>query len=97
MVSITPIKRLTWASEGSRWYGVGSTLSSGSATSSNGFPPNGSLYAASTAPPSASTRSVRRSSSAPCAVFVSAAVSPTEPAAFLRRIGFLRDGMPAMI
>jgi hypothetical protein len=43
MVSITPISRFTCASEASRWYGVGSTRSTGSATSSSGVPPNGSL------------------------------------------------------
>src|SRR5438105_11118168 len=86
--SMTVINLLTCASEGSRWYGVGSTRSIGSATSNTGVPPNGSLYDPSTAPPSVPTSDVssrvRESTSRTWSM-----ERPIDPAAaFLRRVVF---------
>src|SRR5216684_2015045 len=55
VLSIARVSLSTCASETSRWNGVGSTFSTGSATKSRAWPPSGSRYAASTAPPSSST------------------------------------------
>ena len=94
--SITVISFLTCASDASRWYGVGSTRSTGSATTSSGVPPNGSRYRPMIAPPSASTSAASRSRSAPPVSRISAVVSPTDAGGtFLRRTGFLRGGIPA--
>src|SRR5436190_2209211 len=51
-LSIAWARRCTCVSERSRWYGVGSTFSSGSAARICQFPPSGSRYPASTVPPS---------------------------------------------
>src|SRR5438445_966987 len=51
-LSIAWARRCTCVSDRSRWYGVGSTFSSGSAARICQFPPSGSRYTASTVPPS---------------------------------------------
>ena len=75
---MTFMSRLTWGRDGSRWNGVGSTRSIGSAASSTVVPPNGSRYAVSTAPPSASTSEVSRSTAESAADWVSAGVRPMD-------------------
>ena len=64
VLSMATVKRRTCASEMSRWKGVGATLSIGSAVNRRVWPPSGSRYIASTAPPSARTASASAVSSA---------------------------------
>src|SRR5262249_20900806 len=54
-------RRFTWASERSRWNGVGSTLSIGKAAITCQWPPSGSRKRARTDPPSFSIVSARSS------------------------------------
>ena len=75
---MTFISRLTCGREGSRWNGVGSTRSIGSAASSTVVPPNGSRYAVSTAPPSASTSVVSCATAESVADCVSDGVRPMD-------------------
>ena len=86
---MTVINRFTCGSDGSRWYGVGSTRSIGSATISAPVPPNGSLYDPSTAPPSCSTRSDISRRRGSFVAQTCCGERPVDPAAtFFRRTAF---------
>ena len=88
--SITSIKRLTWAGDGSRWNGVGSTRSIGSAASSTGVPPNGSRYDARTSPSSAATCSASSAVSGLSERRVSLDARPTDLGAVFLRLRIVR-------
>src|SRR5436190_20911260 len=87
---MTFMRRFTCGSDGSRWYGVGSTRSIGSAANRAGVPPNGSRYAPMTTPPSSAilSRSARVALSVVSAV--SGALRPTDlaPTRLRRRTAF---------
>ncbi len=92
--STTPMSRLTCVSEASRWYGVGSTRSTGRLARMSGVPPTGSRKRASTAPSSPSMAAKRAASSGASTRAVSVASRPRDAAAaFFRRTGALRLGM----
>ena len=84
VLSMTSASRLWCVSERSRWNGVGSTLSIGSTARISGFPPSGSRYAASTAPPSFSIRSFISFSKSTSSTRHWRGSRPREPAAALR-------------
>jgi hypothetical protein len=83
-LGITAASFSAWVFDSSRWYGVGWTLSSGSAASATQWPPNGSRYVASTLPPASSIcLRTRDTSGDGDPVAHSSEVSPIEPASTL--------------
>ena len=88
---ITEASRSACAFDSSRWYGVGLTLSIGSAASATQNPPSGSRYETSTWPPASSICPSSFVISADFAPLdISSTVRPTEPASaftfFLRGV-----------
>src|SRR5512144_1509393 len=87
---MTFVRRLTWASDRSRWKGVGATRSTGSAARTCQWPPSGSLKADRTDPPSLSISPRSCSTEAGLEVAAtSAAVSPRDASLAF----FLRGGI----